>query len=49
MEILKELWGFLKTRKKYWLLPAIVVLFLVSFLVVFTAGSAITPFIYTIF
>jgi hypothetical protein len=49
MESLKELWIFLKTRKKYWLMPVVIVLFLIGFLVVFTAGSAIAPFIYAMF
>jgi hypothetical protein len=49
METIKELWNFLRTRKKYWLVPVIIVLFLIGFLVVFTAGSAIAPFVYTFF
>jgi hypothetical protein len=49
MEFLKEIWGFLKTRKKFWLLPVIIVLLLLGLIIVFSAGSAIAPFIYTIF
>ena len=49
MEFLKDLWGFLKTRKKYWMLPAILVLLLLGLLIVLSSGSAIAPFIYTIF
>ena len=49
MEFLKDLWGFLKDRKKYWLLPIIIVLLLFTILILFTSGSAIAPFIYTIF
>jgi hypothetical protein len=49
MDFLKDLWGFLKVRKKFWLLPIILVLLLFGALVVFTGGSAIAPFIYTIF
>lgn len=49
MEIIKDLYGFLKVRKKYWLLPIIITLLLFGFLIVFTSGSAIAPFIYTIF
>ena len=49
MEFLKELWGFLKTRKKFWLLPIIIVLLVFGLLIVLTAGSAIAPFIYTLF
>lgn len=49
MEFLKDLWDFLKVRKKFWLLPLIIVLLIFSLLIVFTAGSAIAPFIYTLF
>ena len=49
MEFLKEFWEFLKVRKKYWLLPIIIVLVLFGGLIIFTQGSAIAPFIYTIF
>lgn len=49
MELLKDLWGFLRVRKKYWLLPALVVLFLFSALIFFTTGTAVAPFIYTLF
>jgi len=49
MELLKDLWDYLKTRKKYWLLPLILILLLLGFLIVFTAGSAVAPFIYTLF
>ncbi len=47
--IVSELWAFLKVRKKGWLLPIIVVLLLVGMLLVFAQGSALAPFIYTIF
>jgi competence protein ComGC len=49
MDFLKDLWGFLKERKKFWLIPAIIILLLISIIIVFTSGSAIAPFIYTIF
>jgi hypothetical protein len=49
MEFLREIWGFIKTRKKFWLLPVIIVLLLLGLIIVFSAGSAIAPFIYTIF
>ena len=49
METLKEFWLFLRTRKKYWLLPLLTVLLLISILVVLTAGSALAPFIYSLF
>ena len=49
MEFLRDLWGSLKSRKKFWLLPIILVLLLFGVLIVFTSGSAIAPFIYTLF
>ncbi len=49
MSILKEFWGFLKTRKKWWLLPIIIMLVLLGLLIVLTEGSALAPFIYTLF
>lgn len=49
MEILKDLWLFIKERKKFWLAPIIVILLLLGLLIVFGAGSAIAPFIYTLF
>lgn len=49
MEFLNDLWGFLKVRKKFWLLPSILVLLLFAVLIVFGGGNAIAPFIYTIF
>jgi len=49
MELLKDIWGFLRVRKKYWLLPAILVLLLFGALIFFTAGTAVAPFIYTLF
>ncbi|MBL7157752.1 MAG: hypothetical protein ISS92_06325 [Candidatus Omnitrophica bacterium] len=45
----KELWGFLITRKKWWLLPIIIILFLLGLLIIFTETSAVAPFIYTLF
>lgn len=44
-----ELWAFMKVRKKFWLLPIIVVMVVVGMLLVFAQGSALAPFIYTIF
>jgi hypothetical protein len=44
-----ELWAYMRVRKKWWLLPVLVVLFLVGSLLVFAQGSALAPFIYTIF
>ena len=49
MSLLKELWAFLRIRKKFWLLPLVVVLLFVGALLVLTQGSALAPFIYTIF
>jgi hypothetical protein len=49
MDFVKDLWGFLKVRKKFWLLPIILTLLFFGALMVFASGSAIAPFIYTIF
>lgn len=49
MDLLKDLWGFLRVRKKFWLLPIILTLLLFGVLIVMTSGSAIAPFIYTLF
>ncbi|HTZ58172.1 MAG TPA: DUF5989 family protein [Acidobacteriaceae bacterium] len=49
MDFLKDLWGFLKSRKKFWLLPLIVILLGFGTLIVLASGSAIAPFIYTLF
>ena len=47
--LLGELWAFMKVRKKWWLLPVIVVMVAVGALLIFAQGSALAPFIYTIF
>ena len=49
MNFLKEFWQFLRVRKKFWLIPILIVLVLFGGLIVLTQGSAIAPFIYTIF
>ena len=49
MSFIKEFFEFLKVRKKYWLLPIIIILFIFGGLLVLTQGSAVAPFIYTIF
>ena len=49
LRIVGELWAFMKVRKKWWLGPIIVVLMLLSLLIVLTEGSALAPFIYTLF
>jgi len=46
---LQELWAFARERKKYWLLPFIIILLLFGTLIVLTQGSAVAPFIYTLF
>jgi hypothetical protein len=49
MEILKELWEFMKVRKRYWLTPIVIILLLFGILLVFTETSAVAPFVYTLF
>ena len=49
LELLKDIWDFLKVRKKYWLAPLIISIVLMGALIVFTQGSVIAPFIYSIF
>lgn len=49
MDFFNDLWGFLKVRKKFWLLPLILMLLLFGGLIVLTSGSAVAPFIYTLF
>jgi len=49
MNFFTDLWGFLKERKKYWLLPIIITLLLFGALIVLTSGTAVAPFIYTLF
>ncbi len=48
-EFVVELWSFMRERKKFWLLPIVTILVLVGALVVLTQGSAVAPFIYTLF
>lgn len=47
--ILKELWEFLRVRKKWWLAPILIMLVLLGLLIFFTQSSAVAPFIYTLF
>jgi len=47
--LLRELWAFMRVRKKWWLLPIVVMMLLVGLLITFAQGSALAPFIYTIF
>lgn len=49
MDFFVDLWNFLKVRKKFWLLPIILTLLLFGALIVLTSGTAVAPFIYTIF
>lgn len=49
MGLIKELWAFMRIRKKFWLLPIMVMMVILGGLVVLTKGSAVAPFIYTLF
>jgi hypothetical protein len=49
LDLLADLWGFMRERKKFWLAPIIVVMLLLGALIVFAQGSALAPFIYTLF
>lgn len=49
MDFLKDLWSFMKERRKFWLAPVIFILLLLGVLIIFGGGSALAPFIYTLF
>ena len=49
LDLVKDIWDFLKTRKKYWLAPLIITIVLMGSLIVFTQGSVVAPFIYSLF
>ena len=49
LDLLKDLWGFMKARKKFWLAPIIFMLLLLGALIILSQGSAVAPFIYTLF
>jgi hypothetical protein len=49
LSVIAEFWEFLRHRKKYWLLPIVMMLLLLGLLIVLTQGSALAPFIYTVF
>jgi hypothetical protein len=49
MSFLKELWAYMRTRKKYWLIPIMLVMVILGGLIVLAQGSAVAPFIYTLF
>lgn len=48
-DLVKDLWAFMKARKKFWLAPVIIILLLLGALIVLSEGSAVAPFIYTLF
>jgi hypothetical protein len=49
MDILKELWSFLRARKKLWLAPIIIIMMMIGGLLILAQGSVVAPFIYTLF
>jgi hypothetical protein len=49
LELMKDLWDFMRARKKFWLAPIIIIMLLLGSLLVLTQGSAVAPFIYTLF
>ena len=49
LELIKDIWNFLRVRKKYWLAPLIITIILMGSLIIFTQGSVVAPFIYSIF
>ena len=49
IDFLKDLWDFMRVRKKFWLAPIIIVFLMLGALIVFAQGSAVAPFIYTVF
>jgi hypothetical protein len=49
MDFLMDLWGYMRSRKKFWLAPVIIVMLLLGALIVLAEGSVIAPFIYTLF
>ena len=49
LDLMKDLWAFMRERKKFWLLPIILILVLLGGLIIFAQGSAVAPFIYTLF
>lgn len=49
MSFIKDLWAFMRARKKYWLIPIMVMMALLGALIVLAQGSAVAPFIYTLF
>ena len=49
LELFRDLWGFMRERKKFWLAPIVIALVLLGGLIIFAQGSAVAPFIYTLF
>jgi hypothetical protein len=49
LEFLRDIWGFMRERKKFWLAPILLVMILLGVLIVVSQGSAVAPFIYTLF
>ncbi len=49
LELLRDLWGFMKERKKFWLAPIVILMVLLGALTVLTEGSVVAPFVYTLF
>lgn len=49
LDLVRDLWGYMRERKKFWLVPILVVLLLIGVLLIFAEGSAVAPFIYTLF
>lgn len=49
LDLLKDLWSFMRERKKFWMAPIVIVLMLLGVLIVLAEGSAVAPFIYTLF
>ena len=49
LDLLTDLWAFMRQRKKYWLAPIVIVMVLLGALIVFAQGSVVAPFIYTLF
>jgi hypothetical protein len=49
LDLIRDLWGFMRVRKKFWLAPIFIVMLLLGALIVLTQGTAIAPFVYTLF
>ena len=49
LDLIRDLWGFMRVRKKFWLAPVFIVMLLLGALIVLTQGTAVAPFVYTLF